>query len=620
MTRNTAEGHQGILRQLFRLNLAVTVFIGVSVGVLVWIGASVFLYNQNVSELRSRILMISELGFSDIGDKRLNSKEAADVVAKLGKRGQHHVAMALKDGTLLGDVEANEKSGAFNSRHEVVVALRDGEGVSRRYSTEYGKTMLYLARQLPETGASGAVIRVAIPVANLDGLSRSDVLVLALFVAAVIGTSLFISYSSAARVITPVSELERGLQALGAGEHIKRLSLPEMPHMNILANALNSAADRLDEKISSLENEKALSAMILANIPSGIITLDDAIAVTAYNIAAARLMGFEEPHQKPISASAKIDNLELMRIVYETIKTGKPTSGEIKLGATGKTIVEVLSNPMRDANEKRTGILLLLSNVTRVRKLETVRQDFVGNVAHELRTPITSIGGFAELLTHTAPEDAEKISKYSAIILRQSNQMMMIIDDLLTLASLDDHDKSFEDSKQASSVTDLIANAVELCNERIKEKNADVVVACDEAISATIHAGLMEQAVVNLIDNAVKYGITDASKRIEVTATRNEGVVDIKVTDHGNGIPEEHLERIFERFYRVDKGRGREQGGTGLGLAIVKHIVQLHGGTVSVESRRGERTCFTLRFPADKSPDTTGTGRDEQGFAATDGG
>ena len=617
MTRKPAEGHQGILRQLFRLNLAVTVFIGISVGIVVWIGASVFLYNQNISELRSRIMMISELGLSDIGDESLTAKEAADVVAKLGKYGQHHVAMALGDSMLLGDVEANEQREDFNRRHEVIVALRDGEGVSSRYSPQQGKTMLYLARRLPETGETKAIIRVAIPVANLDGLSRSDLLILALFVAALIGTSLFISYTSAARVISPVSELERGLQALGAGEHIKRLSLPEMPHMNILANALNSAADRLDEKITSLENEKSFSSMILANMPSGIITLDDALAITAYNIAAARLMGFEEPHQSPISQSTKIDNLELMRIVYETIKTGKTIPGEIKLGASGKTIVEVLSTPMRDANGKHTGILLLLSDMTRVRKLETVRQDFVGNVAHELRTPITSIGGFAELLTHTAPEDDEKISKYSAIILRQSNQMMMIIDDLLTLASLDDHDKSFEDTKQESSIAGLISNAVELCNERIKEKNVDVVVACDESLTATVHAGLMEQAVVNLIENAVKYGITDLSKRIEVTATRNEGVVNIKITDHGNGIPQEHLERIFERFYRIDKGRGREQGGTGLGLAIVKHIMQLHEGSVSVESRRGERTCFTLRFPADKTQGPTRTDRDEQGPTPT---
>jgi two-component system phosphate regulon sensor histidine kinase PhoR len=317
-------------------------------------------------------------------------------------------------------------------------------------------------------------------------------------------------------------------------------------------------------------------------------------------------MGFEEPRQNPITASAKIDNLELMRIVYETIRTGKPTPGEIKLGAGVKTIVEVLSTPMRDANGKHTGILLLLTDMTRVRKLETVRQDFVGNVAHELRTPITSISGFAELLTHTAPEDGDKIPKYSAIILRQSKQMMMIIDDLLTLASLDNHDKSFEDSKQESSIAGLVSNAVELCNERIQEKNADIVVACDESLAATVHAGLMEQAVVNLIDNAVKYGISDVSKRIEVTATRNEGVVNIKVTDHGNGIPQEHLERIFERFYRIDKGRGREQGGTGLGLAIVKHIMQLHEGSVSVESRRGERTCFTLMFPADKKQGPTG--------------
>ena len=590
-------GYRGILRQLFKLNLITTVSIGAIVGILVWYGASAFMFNKDVSELRSRIMTIADLGLPGLLDGTLDTEKAQGVLENLNQHGQYHIALSLGEGHLLGDIEDDETPDVFGKRFEVASAVRHGEGTSKRYSNANGKTMLYLARRLPETGPSRAVVRVAIPVANLDGFSKSDLAVLFLFVVAFIAFSLIISYGTAAKVINPVEELEEALEALGAGRQVKRLSMPDIPHMNVLANALNSAADRLDEKIASLENERAFSSMILSNIPSGIVTLDDALAVTAYNDAAARMLGFASPMTPLHLESATIENLELIRILYDTVKNHKAVPGEIKLGAIGKTVLDVLATPMSDSLGVHTGILLMLSDMTLVRRLETIRQDFVGNVAHELRTPVTSICGFAELLTRSANGDPEKVAKYSAIVLRQSRQMEMIINDLLTLASLENNDSSLAEAKEDVSINSLIAGAVELCHEQIKSKEADVVVNCEDNLKSFVHPGLLEQALVNLIGNAIKYGITDHSRLIEIIASLDNGIVEIQVADHGTGIPEEHLARIFERFYRVDKGRSREQGGTGLGLAIVKHIMQLHDGSVSVDSERGVRTCFTLRFP-----------------------
>ena len=597
MRPQTSAGHRGILRQLFKLNLITTVSIGVIVGILVWYGASAFMFNKDVSELRSRIMLIAELGLPGLLDGTLDADKARAVLESLNHHGQYHIALSLNDGTLLGDIEEDETPDAFRSRFEVSSALRNGEGTSRRYSNTNGKTMLYLARRLPENGPARAVVRVAIPMANLDGFSKSDLAVLSLFVIAFILFTLVISYGTAAKVINPVEELEEALEALGAGMPVKRLAMPEVPHMNVLANALNSAADRLDEKIASLENERAFSSMILANMPSGIVTLNDSLTVTAYNDAAAEMLGLEKPMTQAHLESATIENLELIRILYDTVKTLKPVSGEIKLGAARKIVLAVLATPMTDSLGIHTGILLMLSDLTLVRRLETVRQDFVGNVAHELRTPVTSICGFAELLSRSTSADSEKISKYSTIVLRQARQMEMIINDLLTLASLDNNDSSLAEAKEVSSLVSLISSAVELCHEQIANKGADIVVNCEKNLTAFVHPGLLEQALVNLIGNAIKYGITDHSKLIEISATQNDDIVEIQIIDHGAGIPEEHLARIFERFYRVDKGRSREQGGTGLGLAIVKHIMQLHDGSVSVDSERGVRTCFTLRFP-----------------------
>ena len=176
--------------------------------------------------------------------------------------------------------------------------------------------------------------------------------------------------------------------------------------------------------------------------------------------------------------------------------------------------------------------------------------------------------------------------------------MDAIVNDLLLLASLEGNGDRLMEDLEPTSIAALIAAARELCHQRLEQNGAEVVVDCPAGLEAVVHPGLVEQAIANLVDNAAKYGLTERSKRIEVTAAEVGGIVEIRVTDHGSGIPEEHLDRMFERFYRVDKGRAREQGGSGLGLAIVKHIAQIHGGSVAVESRRGDRTTFTLRLPS----------------------
>ncbi len=597
MSGTGESSHKKILQQLFRLNFIGTVLIGGAVTLLAMYGASTFMYNQEILDLRTRIMMIAELGLTNLADGATTIEEARRLVEKLASQDNNFVALAFNDGTLIGDVSPAELEGAFALRHEIIAAQRTGEGISRRYSGHHGKTMLYLARRLPEHGEMKVLIRVAIPVANLESLSRSDIVVLLFLVLGFIGISLLMSHSSAIRVIGPISLLEEGLAALGAGRQMHRVSIPDVPHFAILAGALNAAADRLDEKINSLEDEKTLSAIMLSSLPNGIVTIDDIMTVTRYNEAAAQILGFNMPCTPANLKKATIENLNLTRMLYETAKTNLPVTEEIQLGATRKQVIDVLATPMRNTHAIQTGILLMLSDVTHVKRLETIRQDFVGNVAHELRTPVTSIRGFAELLAKSGCHDDEKIAKYSAIILRQADQINIMINDLLTLASLDSKNDFLSESGKVTSIRERITSALELCSARIAEKEANVTVTCAETLTAFVHPGLLEQAIVNLLENALKYGVNDKSKHIEIVAKATDDIIEIKVVDHGNGIQEEHLDRIFERFYRVDKGRTREQGGTGLGLAIVKHIVQLHGGTATVESCRGDHTCFTLRIP-----------------------
>jgi two-component system phosphate regulon sensor histidine kinase PhoR len=285
---------------------------------------------------------------------------------------------------------------------------------------------------------------------------------------------------------------------------------------------------------------------------------------------------------------------ELLSLIDASERTDDPVEREM---VAGESVLNMRATGLKDTSDRRIGTLVVLSDVTLLRKLETVRQDFVANVSHELRTPITSVKGFAETLLDGAMKDPETAERFLKIIVRQSIQLESIIRDLLELSRLEQNSAQTLD-RQQTPVAGILKNALELCQGRAADRGVKLSLACEEGLTAVVHAGLMEQAVVNLIDNAIKYGTTSENARVDVEAVREASCVRISVRDFGNGIEHKHLDRLFERFYRVDKGRSRELGGTGLGLAIVKHIVLIHKGTVDVESELGKGATFTIRLPA----------------------
>jgi signal transduction histidine kinase len=231
-----------------------------------------------------------------------------------------------------------------------------------------------------------------------------------------------------------------------------------------------------------------------------------------------------------------------------------------------------------------------------IEKLSTIRQDFVANVSHELRTPVTSIKGFTETLLDGAKDSPADCERFLGIIMRQANQLESIIHDLLELSHMEQSSAQNLD-KRPTDLTETLKNAVALCQNRADDKGVTVRASCEPGLTANIHPVFIEQALLNLIDNALKYGVTLEQPFIDVSAALSGSSVFLTVKDYGSGIPPAHLDRIFERFYRVDKGRSREMGGTGLGLSIVKHIALIHGGSVHVKSEPGKGTTFTIVLP-----------------------
>jgi len=543
---------------------------------------------ETQAELAAALLPRSDGSVDDAATKRFFDR--------LRDVDENRFTLILPDGRVLGDSATDAaRMDLHNDRPEIREAMAKGMGTSQRYSVSVGMQMLYLARRVPPQGPVQAIVRVAVPVHTLTReLAHSDRMFLILLLV-VLAAAVALSYGTAHRIIGPVSDLQSGLARIGGGELSYRLSIPAVPHLAGLARSINQTADRLQRDILALHEERNLRALILANMTRGVIAIDVNHKVMDINNAACQLLGLKSPAAEGTRIGEVARYPGLLTLIDESDRQDGPVETEMAMGAAGNLLLNLRATALKDAAGHRIGTLLVLSDVTMLRRLETVRQDFVANVSHELRTPITSVKGFAETLLEGAASDPVMTERFLKIIVRQAGQLELIIRDLLELSRLEQNSAQTLD-RQRTAVTGVLENAIELCQPHASERQIRLSLTCEPELSATLHAGLIEQAVVNLIDNAITYG--GADRAVEISAARSVDLVEIRVTDHGAGIEACHLDRLFERFYRVDKGRSRELGGTGLGLAIVKHILALHRGTVSVESELGVGSTFILRLPA----------------------
>lgn len=566
------------------------------VAVYTWYTSHDVFQRQWRHELKMQARLIAAI--LPVGEDRVDEGEIRRFFARLGNSGDHRYTLILPDGQVIGDSGADASHmDKHRDRPEIIEALEKGEGLSQRYSSSVGMQMLYLARRVPEQGPVQAIVRVAVPQRLLSQEMRAENRTLAVIVLVVLGATLVLSYRAAMRIVGPVSQLQRGLARLGSGELSHRISIPAVPHLAELARSINETADRLQKHVQDLNEERNLRTLILANMTRGVIAVDTRHKVMDFNESARRLLDLKSPAAEGAGIGEVTRYPDLLALIDESEKAEAPVEREMKAGDMEEVVIHMRATALKDVAGHRIGTLVVLSDVTVLRRLETVRQDFVANVSHELRTPVTAVKGFAETLLDGAMRDPATAERFLKIIVRQAGQLELIISDLLDLSRLEqDSAQAFE--RQRTPVAGILKNALELCQSVAEEKKVTLTLQSEEGLMATVHAGLIEQAVVNLVDNAIKYGATGESNRVEVSASKEDSWVKITVRDYGAGIDHKHLDRLFERFYRVDQGRSRELGGTGLGLAIVKHIVQLHNGTVGVESELGRGSTFTILLPA----------------------
>ena len=523
-------------------------------------------------------------------------RQAADACRELSEQFGLRVSAILPSGKVIADsAEDPAVLDNHNEWPEVISALSGDIGRSTRSGTGLQEAYMYVAMPVRSQGRIVAVVRTGQPRAvlaaalwNLDAeLAAVGLLaVLALTVGGVLATR---------RLVRAINEIRCGAEHLARGQWKYRLPDDPVEEIGMLAESLNAMAAQLDERIQKILRQQSEHQAMLSSMEEGVMAVNRGGTVLSVNDPCANLLGVEAGKLCGRSVYEVLRKPDLLRFIENAQASGKSLDGDLRFYSPEERWLHAHGTALHDVRGQKIGVLIVLHDVTRLRHLENVRRDFVANVSHELRTPITSIKGFVETLLEDRLDDPARAMRFLGIVLRQVNRLDAIINDLLLLSRIERGSEEQRMETDAEPLTEVLQVARETCEKKAQDKSIEIAVECPEDLVAKINAPLLEQAIINLIDNAIKY--SDPGATVRVTAARDQAGIMIRVMDNGRGIAPNHLPRLFERFYRVDKARSRELGGTGLGLAIVKHIMMAHQGTVHVESTVGRGSTFSLRLP-----------------------
>ncbi len=585
-----------LLWQLYPTYLLITLASLLAVGLF-----AAFTLHEFIREQTKASLEASAHALEDSIVTRLSVEDYRQIDAlckELGTTSRLRITVLLPSGKVVGD--SLEEPAAMDNhadRKEIREALEQGLGEAVGSAIRSSKTCS--TWQSAQAGGQDAgVLRTAVPISEVEQTLAAIHLRVGLAGLVVAAGAASVSLLVARRISRPLEEIQHGAERFARGELQHKLPLPPLHEAAALAETMNQMAAQLDARIHDVLQQRNEREAILSSMVEGVLAIDLDERVLSLNQAAARLLGIALDKAQTRTLQEVVRNRELQRLVSEVLTRQLPvaTDFEILSREGEKRHLHAQGTVLYDPQNHPMGALVVLHDVTRLKKLENVRRDFVANVSHELKTPVTSIKGFVETLLDGAMHNPADAQRFLRIVASQADRLNSIIEDLLTLSRLEQGSDKAEISLEPGAIRQMLLTAVEVCLLKAEAKQIRVEIACDEGLSTRINAALLEQAVVNLVDNAIKY--SPAGQKVHVTAFPEGDEVVIRVEDQGAGIPKEHLPRIFERFYRVDRARSRELGGTGLGLAIVKHIAQVHGGYATVKSTVGEGSVFCIHLPA----------------------
>ena len=566
----------------FTSHLLILLFSLFIVGFFSIISMNQFLYSDNMDRQIVYTEILAEM-FSRAGQSPGSEQAYLDT---LEVNPQIRITIIDRDGTVLGDTEADiTLMDNHSNRPEVIQALSSGRGTSKRISKTLRESLLYTALYREE---EGLVFRVSMVVGNIDRMVTQLTLRVSLITFLVLLVALLISFRQTNSINRMLKSIVAVVTDYAGGDFHQNLYLGGFREAVEVGDAVNSMGRQLKEKIETVTIQRNKSEAMLDNMVEPVIYLDSNLVINDINRAALRMTGCSFIQCLGKNLLQIIRDIHLCRLAEECLKDNVPLSEIITLGPRHFMVQGTTINSS-DGSDR--GLLLVMNDVTEIKQMELMRKDFVANVSHELRTPITSIIGFVETLRMIPGARSEQHDKFLEIIHNQSQRLGEIINDLLSLASLED---SHALVKETVLLEDIVGEAEAVCHMKAESRQVEFVHEFDPDTVLCCHKNLTAQALVNYLDNAVKYG--PPGEKVTVRAGREGNMTVISVIDRGSGIPEDQQERLFERFYRVDKARSREIGGTGLGLSIVKHIALKHGGKAGVDSSPGKGSRFYISF------------------------
>lgn len=546
-------------------------------------------YNYIDDQTKEYHLMQAEMladAFSETKDESF--KTFADKYSdKYGVR----ITIIDKNGDVLADSETTEHLENHSTREEVIRAL-EGEHVSLvRYSSTMDKKYAYSAVPI-DNGDFEGVLRISLPASEFTSLNKNlfgtiMITVILCMLGATLLAALFTRNLS-----RPFDDITKAAEGISCGDYETKIYTNDTQQLGRLAEAFNRMSDNLNTSVRALKRRNIEFEAMLKSMASGVIAIDNNDMVMFTNDIFSQMVECSKDKIERQPFYTFMRNAVLFQIITEVRETKETVMREGTIALADEKMVRVTATPLLKENDKNLGILLILEDITQIRKLENMRRDFVSNVTHELKTPLTSIRGFVDTLKAGAIKQEQVAVRFLDIIDIETERLSSLINDILLLSEIE----SKEDQVVAPcNMNVVITDVIELLQPKIADKNVVIVYEQKTGIDDyPANANRMKQLLINLLDNAVKY--TEVGT-ISIQCEKKKNKLLLIIEDTGIGMEEDHLDRIFERFYRVDKGRARKSGGTGLGLSIVKHIVERYNGKIKVESKLNKGTKFTIQLP-----------------------
>lgn len=543
--------------------------------------------------LESEAILLRHIAFGRLGTPR--EAELQDEVRTLAQGVGTRFTVIRADGVVVADSDQRpELMDNHGSRPEVLLADEHGIGTASRYSRTLDQRMRYLA--LPLEGLSDRTIgwvRTSLPLDSVDNqlaeLRGAVILGAAIATMAALG----LGFLLARRFTRPILSMATAAESIAAGDYEKLVEVSSEDELGTLARAFNVMSRHLRTSVLTMNADRRKLSAILSSMVEGVVAADRDERVMHMNEASGRMLGVEPARalSQPVWETIRVR--EVTEVISEALRREKVVHRVVRLSGSPDRILDLHASPLQSSGGVLAGVVLVLDDVTQLRRLENIRRDFLGNVSHELKTPVTAIRALVETVLDDPMMRPETRRSFLGKVRDQADRLSTLVSDLLSLSRLESEAETLDvepidlrEPVEASIESLLTASAAKGIQIEAELPGEPVTVNGDPEA--------LQQAVTNLVDNAIKYS-QGSTVHVRVLANANEALLEVE--DDGVGIEPRHQERIFERFYRVDKARSRELGGTGLGLAIVKHISLAHDGRVSLDSTPGKGSAFQIRLP-----------------------